>query len=667
MTMSGWRLGLVAILLVAGMVTVAAPGGAQDSADVPMFRGSAARTGEMPGPGPEGEISELWRYQTGGVVVSSPAVVDGILYVGVWYDREQSASGTPESPGGMVVALDRSDGSELWRFRTGGPVFSSPTVVDGMVCVGSDDGSVYMLDAATGSERWRFLTGDTVSSSPAVLDGVVYIGSNDGNVYALDAATGRERWRVAADSDVRSALAIVDGTLFFNSVYARLYAVEISTGRERWSIPLGDDSEGSPAVANGIVYSGDGEGSLVAVSASTGDEVWRTSTGLWLGSSPAIVNGLLVIAGANRDGTSLVLGFDPMNGSELWQKSLIGGIFSSVALADGAAYFGAGDGNVYALDAATGAERWRFATGNRVVSSPAVVDGVVYVGSMDGNLYAIAGDVGVDAARAQRKFFEDVEYNLSWLTENSSDIPRGLQIGRRTNAGTDPLLPWNAGSGATWSVTLGRGDTGTASISVLGFDTASNSANETQVAIDGLQRQGWLVSDSDRVADGDTCLTYQGDGGARAVCYAVRGLLVIVGVSVLPIDNVDAVLMNAADLVRLGVAATKDLSWGATYATATVRVGPDVAQQGVDLAALGNVTAGQTSALVACNLCHGASKPGGVLFGPGSASAALTDQQLYDTVRLGTNHGPEVGGPGPEKRLTDKDIYNIIAFIRSKD
>ena len=101
-------------------------------------------------------------------------------------------------------------------------------------------------------------------------------------------------------------------------------------------------------------------------------------------------------------------------------------------------------------------------------------------------------------------------------------------------------------------------------------------------------------------------------------------------------------------------------------ANAAASGGTPVAED-VDLASLGNVTAGQTSALVACNLCHGASKPGGVLFGPGSASAALTDQQLYDTVKLGTNHGPEVGGPGPEKRLTDKDIYNIIAFIRSKD
>ncbi len=40
----------------------------------------------------------------------------------------------------------------------------------------------------------------------------------------------------------------------------------------------------------------------------------------------------------------------------------------------------------------------------------------------------------------------------------------------------------------------------------------------------------------------------------------MRGRLVIVGRSALPVDNVDAALGNAADLVRLGDAATRDLT-----------------------------------------------------------------------------------------------------------
>lgn len=41
------------------------------------------------------------------------------------------------------------------------------------------------LHSATGEELWRFETGGPVSSSPAVVDGVVYIGSTDNYVYAI--------------------------------------------------------------------------------------------------------------------------------------------------------------------------------------------------------------------------------------------------------------------------------------------------------------------------------------------------------------------------------------------------------------------------------------------------------------------------------------------------
>lgn len=52
----------------------------QDEASVPMFRGNPARTGEMPGPGPE--ITLKWQIATRDAVYSPPPVVDGGVYVG---------------------------------------------------------------------------------------------------------------------------------------------------------------------------------------------------------------------------------------------------------------------------------------------------------------------------------------------------------------------------------------------------------------------------------------------------------------------------------------------------------------------------------------------------------------------------------------------------------
>jgi outer membrane protein assembly factor BamB len=50
--------------------------------------------------------------------------------------------------------------------------------------------TVYALSAATGAGLWSFPTGGQVFSSPAVADGVVHAGSLDGNVYSFALAGG---------------------------------------------------------------------------------------------------------------------------------------------------------------------------------------------------------------------------------------------------------------------------------------------------------------------------------------------------------------------------------------------------------------------------------------------------------------------------------------------
>src|ERR1043166_5592066 len=69
--------------------------------------------------------------------------------------------------------------AQLWSFKTGRPIKSSPAIEGGRVFIGSDDGNLYALDFATGKKLWEFKTGDAVESSPLVLGGKVFIGSTD--------------------------------------------------------------------------------------------------------------------------------------------------------------------------------------------------------------------------------------------------------------------------------------------------------------------------------------------------------------------------------------------------------------------------------------------------------------------------------------------------------
>src|SRR6266581_5101566 len=79
----------------------------------------------------------------------------------------------------------------------GSPIYSSPSIVNRVVYVGSNDGRVYAFKASTGQRLWVSLpTGGSVFSSPTVVNGILYIGSTDHKVYAFDATSGKPLWTV---------------------------------------------------------------------------------------------------------------------------------------------------------------------------------------------------------------------------------------------------------------------------------------------------------------------------------------------------------------------------------------------------------------------------------------------------------------------------------------
>ena len=109
----------------------------------------------------------------------------------------------------------------LWAFPTGDAVSASPTVVDGVVYVGSWDGYFYALDARSGTPIWKFQVdcqntivpvppqclppgqtppprfftdGGLITSTAAVVRGRVYFAAGK-TVYSLDARDGSLPWK----------------------------------------------------------------------------------------------------------------------------------------------------------------------------------------------------------------------------------------------------------------------------------------------------------------------------------------------------------------------------------------------------------------------------------------------------------------------------------------
>ena len=70
-------------------------------------------------------------------------------------------------------------GTLLWSYTTDNAIESTPAVADGVVYVGSTDHTLYALNADTGDRVWSFETSAGIQSSPAVAGGIVYVGSWD--------------------------------------------------------------------------------------------------------------------------------------------------------------------------------------------------------------------------------------------------------------------------------------------------------------------------------------------------------------------------------------------------------------------------------------------------------------------------------------------------------
>jgi outer membrane protein assembly factor BamB len=304
--------------------------------------------------------------------------------------------GTVLGAAGALWALTRPhDGGTVieptWVGITGDEIYSSPTVSNGMVYVGSVDSHLYAFDAANGKLRWRYRTEGAVTSSPAIGDGIVFVGSNDSRVHAVDAMTGQARWTFAAGAALHSSPAVDGGTLFIGCRDHYLYALDTLTGNERWKFQGGGWFNSSPTVTGGSVYIGCRDQQVYSVDAKSGVKRWSYRTESTVDSSAAVSGHAVYIGGDDH----YVYALDASTGTWIWSYSLGGGVVSTPYIVGRVVYVGSDDGNLYALDADTGRERWRFHTENSIRSTPTESNGWIYVGSRDFYLYAVNATTGV--------------------------------------------------------------------------------------------------------------------------------------------------------------------------------------------------------------------------------------------------------------------------------
>jgi len=348
---------------------------AQPRIDWSMFRYDSQRSGETNSKGPNIDAALLWNYETQDTIFSSPAVVEGAVYVG--------------SSDNYLYALEATSGKLLWKYLTGAGINSSPAVVEGTVYVGSFDNNLYAVEAKSGELLWKYLTGADINSSPAVAEGTVYVGSSDNNLYALEATSGKLLWKYLTGADINSSPAVAEGTVYVGSSDNNLYAVEAKSGELLWKYLTGADVRSSPAVVEGTVYVGSYDNYLYALEAKLGKLLWKYRTRGSIFSSPAVAESTVYVGSSDN----YLYAVEATSGKLLWKYRTGDDVRSSPAVVEGTVYVGSSDNYLYAVEATSGKLLWKYLAGADINSSPAVVEGTVYVGSYDNSLCAVGSNL----------------------------------------------------------------------------------------------------------------------------------------------------------------------------------------------------------------------------------------------------------------------------------
>ncbi len=429
-----------ALALAAGVAMAAPPASSDVEGGWPAWRGPS-RTGSAPGGNPPIEWSETknirWKKAIPGLGLSSPILLGDRLYLTTAVPTGEEVENVPRAGrrdgippdqvlGYEVHALDRTDGSTVWKrtVRTEAP--SGGTHPDGTWASGSPvtDGEVliaffgsqglYAFDL-DGTELWRRDFGDMRTrlgfgegSSPALHGDRVFViwdHEDDSFMVALDKKTGEEIWR--RDRDEMTAwttpLVVEHGgrTQVITSATNRVRTYDADTGEPIWQATgMTLNAIPSPVYSDGVVYltSGFRGSKLLAVRLDgaegdvTGTEnvVWSVDRDTPYVPSPLLHDGVIYFTKSN---SGILSAFDAASGEALYANQRLGAVRNVYASPVGVGdrvYFASRDGEFLVARAGPTFEVLaENELDDRFDASPAIVGDEIYLRGRR-NLYCIA-------------------------------------------------------------------------------------------------------------------------------------------------------------------------------------------------------------------------------------------------------------------------------------
>ncbi len=364
-----------------------------------------------------GVINKYFQFNAHGPVISTPSVVNGVIYFGTNKDQ--------------VYALSATTGKLIWKITVDNMVMTEPLVVKGMVYIGTGNNAykkvggktvrgagnnaIYALSSSSGKVIWMKSTNGENMPSFAYKKGNIYVANGGAHFYSINAMTGNVNWRLKLKGYVSMSSMDLSGNVAYFGEGKPLQtqyvaAVNIKTKKILWQKPMPDSFGGvtdcSPSSnSQYLVISGLGLSPtpnkfyeiLYVLSKKTGDVVWTHILGFGPNpfametSSPIIIGNNIYVG--NPVGKGKFYSFNINTGDLNWVIKIYGVQKGASVYSNGILYFGDGFDNFYAVKASNGDVLGvhRFGVGKIAqftAANPALVNNEIYMGSDNGYLYA---------------------------------------------------------------------------------------------------------------------------------------------------------------------------------------------------------------------------------------------------------------------------------------
>ena len=191
---------------------------------------------------------QLWSIplQYGGH--ASPTVLDGIL--------------TVSSQQGWMYGISAKNGEMVWRIPTEGIVFGATAMAGDSAIYGTDEGVVYSASVGKGTMHWRTIVSGAIYASPVISGNTVLVSTQSGETFALDLETGDRLW--TSNQGGANAPATNGDIVIIAADDGGVYGLDLATGEQRWLYPGGKATLTTPVITGDLAIFGAGN-SLLAV------------------------------------------------------------------------------------------------------------------------------------------------------------------------------------------------------------------------------------------------------------------------------------------------------------------------------------------------------------------------------------------------------------------